>query len=76
MQDRILATLSLPFWRTTFSLNQLKIWQNFMAQLTAEICAYDHHSPLTVQALNFFASCVSDKCLVTWSSQVHKQKSR
>ncbi len=50
---------------------------NFMALLTAEFCAYDHYSPLTVQAPSFCASCVSEECLVhaLWSTLAHfKQK--
>ena len=38
---------------------------NFIALLTAECCAHDHHSFLTGQVLNFCASCVSKECLVT-----------
>ncbi len=45
---------------------------NFMALLTAELCADDHHSPLTLQALSFCASCVSEECLVTYSIHTHK----
>ncbi len=44
---------------------------NFMALLTAKFCACDHHPPLTVQAPNFCASCVSEECLVAWSTAVH-----
>ncbi len=47
---------------------------NFMALLTAEFCACHHHSPLTVQAPNFCASCVSKECLVAWSTHAHQQK--
>ncbi len=46
---------------------------NFIALLTAEFCAYGHHSPLTVQATNFCAIRVSEECLVTWSTHAHKQ---
>ena len=45
----------------------------FMALHTTEFYAYDQHSPLTVQALNFCTSFVSVESLVSWSMQVHKQ---
>ena len=45
---------------------------NFMALLTAKFCAYNHHSPLPMQAPNFCASCVSEECLVMW--QMHQVK--
>ena len=45
-----------------------------MVLLTAELCTYDHQSPLTVQVLNFFAGFVSTDRLLTWSQHRHKQK--
>ena len=47
---------------------------NSMALLTVEFCTVDH-PPLAVQAPNFYACCVSEKCLVIWSSHAHKQNS-
>ena len=47
-----------------------------MALLIPEFCAYNHHSPLTVQAPNFCASCVgiNIECLVTWGTHAQKPK--
>ncbi len=61
--------ISKEAWNYTESMGP-----NIMALLTAEFCACDHYSPLTVQAPNFRSSCVSEECLVTWSTHAHKQK--
>ena len=45
----------------------------FLALLTADVCAYDHHSSLTGQAPRFCTGSVSEKCLMFWSTYVHKQ---
>ena len=45
---------------------------NFMALFIAKFCIYNHHSLLTLQVPNFCASCVSKKCLVTWSTHAHQ----
>ena len=47
---------------------------NFMALLTAEFYACNHHSSLTGQAQNFCASFVSEECLALWSTHALKQK--
>ena len=64
--------LALP----TYSLYWTSL-PDFMALLSAKFCAYNHHSLLTVQALKFCASCVtcvSEECLVLWSTRPPKQK--
>ncbi len=52
------------FWMEHFSTLSILSGPNFMALLTAQIFAYDHHSPLTVQVPNLFASWPSafNKC--------------
>ena len=47
---------------------------SWLCLFTAEFCACVHSPLLTVQWLFFCASCVSEECLVMWSSHAHKQK--
>ena len=42
--------------------------------ITAEFCADNHHSPLTVQAPNFCASCVSEECVVSNMEYVRQKQ--
>ena len=55
----------------------VSIGSNIMALLTTELCAYYmyyNQTLPTVQAPNCCASCVSEKCLVVWSTHAHNQK--
>ena len=54
--------------------NRIQSGPNFMALLSAEFCAYDHHSPIAMQALIFCTSCVSEEHLVVWSKHAKQQQ--
>ena len=54
--------------------NQLLNWTQFYGSAYRRILCLQHHSPLTVQAPNFCASCVNKEYLIMWSMHPHKQK--